>query len=168
MGVYRSGELARLSGVSPDTLRHYERKGILRPNRAANGYRQYPESAVERVRLVQRALGLGFSLDELAKIFGERDRGGAPCQEVRALAGRKLEQARVRLAELETLCSRLEALVREWDSMLAETLPGNRAELLRTLPENTPAGRPRMAKRGVQIESSRPRPERPGSKGETE
>ncbi len=133
MGSYRSGQLARLAGVSPDTLRHYERKGILRPSRALNGYRQYPEAALERVRMVRRALALGFSLDELARIFGERDRGGAPCREVRSLAVRKLEQARARLVELEALCQRLEALLAEWDARLEDSGDG-RAELLRSLP----------------------------------
>jgi len=52
----RSGELARISGVSADTLRHNERKGLLKPRRAPNGYREYPRHAVERVRLIRAAL----------------------------------------------------------------------------------------------------------------
>src|SRR5262245_28291588 len=56
----RSGELARLSGVSADTLRHYERKGLLKPHRASNGYREYTRQAVERVRLIRGALAIGF------------------------------------------------------------------------------------------------------------
>src|SRR6185295_15337497 len=88
---YRSGELARLAGVSPDTLRHYERKRLLqRPRRSANGYREYPPSTLDRVHLVRRALAVGFTLDELARILSVRDQGGAPCRQVRALAGEKL------------------------------------------------------------------------------
>ena len=65
-----SGELAKSAGVSTDTLRHYERKGVLtRPLRGRNGYRQYPASALDRVRLVRRALAVGFTLDELAGIL---------------------------------------------------------------------------------------------------
>ena len=61
-----SGELARLAGVSPDTLRHYERVGVLqKPARSENNYRVYPESALPRVMLVRRALAFGFSLAEL-------------------------------------------------------------------------------------------------------
>ncbi len=61
----RSGELARLAGVSTDTLRHYERKGLLaRPRRSCNGYREYPASDLDRVRLVRGALGIGFTLNE--------------------------------------------------------------------------------------------------------
>jgi DNA-binding transcriptional MerR regulator len=66
----RAGELARTAGVSTDTLRHYERKGVLqRPRRAANGYRQYPPEALDRVLLVRRALGVGFTRAELARVL---------------------------------------------------------------------------------------------------
>jgi DNA-binding transcriptional MerR regulator len=90
----RSGELARECGVSTDTLRHYERIGVLpRPKRTASGYREYPADAGKRVRLVRRALGIGFTLDELAGILQTRDAGGAPCREVRALAESKRSHA---------------------------------------------------------------------------
>src|SRR5262245_12614852 len=95
-GPLRSGELARISGVSADTLRHYERKGLLKPRRAPNGYREYPLSAVDRVRLIRSALAIGFKLDDLARIFKVRDAGGAPCRHVRELAEAKLD-------EIETL-----------------------------------------------------------------
>ena len=72
---YRSGELAELAGVSSDTLRHYERKGVLaRPLRKANNYRLYPTSALQRVRLILRAIAVGFTLDELASVLSVRDR----------------------------------------------------------------------------------------------
>src|SRR5215813_4323913 len=84
-------ELADLAGVSRDTLRHYERKGVLpRPLRSQNGYRQYPSDALHRVQLVRRALSVGFTLDELAKVLKGRDAGGAPCEEVRRIAAQKL------------------------------------------------------------------------------
>ena len=83
--------LARLTNVSPDTLRHYERKGVLpSPPRSDNGYRRYPLSAVTRVQLVQRALTVGFTLDELARVLKERESGGAPCRKVRALVASRL------------------------------------------------------------------------------
>src|SRR5437773_925083 len=95
-GLLRSGELARQAGVSADTLRHYERKGLIaRPRRSPNGYREYPASTLDRVRLIRSALAVGFTLDELARILKERDQGGAPCRQVRQLAAEKL-------AEVET------------------------------------------------------------------
>jgi DNA-binding transcriptional MerR regulator len=75
----RSGELARLTGLSPDTIRHYESVGVLpAPHRTAAGYRVYAHDAVDRVLLVQRALQLGFTLAELSEILRVRDTGGRP------------------------------------------------------------------------------------------
>src|SRR5215210_4789107 len=88
---FLSGELARLAGVSTDTLRHYERKGVLpAARRLNNGYRKYPLDSLDRVRLIRRALAVGFTLDELAQILKARDHGQAPCREVRTLAAEKL------------------------------------------------------------------------------
>ena len=82
-----------MTGVSTDTLRHYERVRVLpRPARTAGGYRQYAPEAADRVRLIRRALGLGFSLNELTRILRVRDSGGAPCRQVHALAREKLAQ----------------------------------------------------------------------------
>ena len=86
--------------MSADTLCHYERKGVLAtPPRAANRYRQYPAIALERVQLIRRALAVGFTLDELAAVLRVRDRGGAPCTEVRVLAAAKLSDIETRLRE---------------------------------------------------------------------
>lgn len=130
----RSGELARLAGVSPDTLRHYERKGLLtRPRRSTNGYREYLASDLDRVRLVRAALDIGFSLDELARILGVRDRGGAPCHQVRELAGTKLTEIETQLGELASLRDALRKLLKIWDARLAKKLPLERAGLLELL-----------------------------------
>lgn len=89
----RSGALAKAVGVSADTIRHYERLGILPPAlRTASGYRAYPASAIERVLVVRRALGIGFSLPELAEVLKAHDVGGAPCRRVYELAQEKLER----------------------------------------------------------------------------
>src|ERR1041385_1560218 len=101
---FSSGKLADLAGVSRDTLRHYERKGVLpRPVRGHNGYRQYPSEALQRVQLVRRALSVGFTLDELARVLKVRDAGGAPCEEVRRLAAQKLVDVQDQLRELPKL-----------------------------------------------------------------
>lgn len=135
-----AGELANKAGVSTDTLRHYERKGVLvRPRRAANGYRLYPADALARVLLVQRALAVGFTLDELAKILAERDKGNAPCQQVRSLAVAKLAQLNERLLEMQTLRDELSDIVCDWDKRLSKGEIGTPANLLESLaasPEN--------------------------------
>ncbi len=133
----RSGELARLTGVSTDTLRHYERLGLLaRPRRTEAGYRLYPAAAVQRVHLVRRALSVGFSLPELVRILRVRDSGGAPCKQVRALAASKLDQIDQQLKELLMMRKHIEELIALWDKRLIQTPPGERAGLLEMLPSS--------------------------------
>ena len=149
--MLRSGELARLAGVSTDLLRHYERIGIVqRPHRAANGYRQYPAGTLSRVRVVRRSLLIGFSLAELARIFAIRDCGGVPCRSVRALAEEKLRQTEQSLAELKALRRQLRELLLEWDKRLVKTPAGDRAELLDSLGRVSPNGEKKthMVKKG--------------------
>lgn len=130
----RSTELARLSAVSPDTLRLYERRGLLpRARRSRNGYREYPPEALARVRLVRRAVALGFTLEELARIVKVRDEGGAPCREVRAVAATKLALLEGRVVELQAACERLRSVLERWDTALALTPAGKRAALLEAL-----------------------------------
>lgn len=133
-GALSSGELADLTGVSRDTLRHYERKGVLpRPLRGHNGYRQYPSEALQRVQLVRRALSVGFTLDELAKVLKVRDAGGAPCEEVRRLAAQKLLNVQDQLRELTELRDDLQKTLRDWDARLARRARGKQANLLESL-----------------------------------
>ena len=139
--VLLSGELAKLAGVSADTLRHYERKGVLaRPRRAGNGYREYPAAALQRVRLIRRALSVGFTLNELANILRVRDGGGAPCHEVRTLAAAKLSQVETQLKDLTTFRDELRTTLEDWDSRLARKKPGTRAHLLEALAANETNG----------------------------
>ena len=127
------GELAKATGVSTDTLRHYERKGVLHSQRAGNGYREYPAEALERVRMIRQGLAIGFTLDELRSIFSVFDRGGAPCLQVRSLAAEKLAQIETHLEEVIALRDDLKNALRDWDQRLAKTASGQRAGLLKTL-----------------------------------
>ena len=145
--VLRSGELARLAGISTDLLRHYERIGIVpRPERASNGYRQYPARALDRVLVARRSLSLGFSLPELARIFAIKDRGGAPCRKVQNLAEEKLRQVEQSLLELKALRRQLRDTLLDWDRRLGKTPAGRRAGLLDSLKGISSAGRPRHFK----------------------
>jgi DNA-binding transcriptional MerR regulator len=131
----RSSELARLSGVSTDTLRHYERLGLLpKPPRTGGGYRDYPASALERVRLVRRALGVGFSLPELTTILKMRDGGEPPCRRVQAIAESKLQQIKQQIQDLVDMRNQLQALLNNWQIKLARTRKGEPARLLEALP----------------------------------
>ena len=146
----RSGELARLTGVSADTLRHYERLGILTTSpRTSGGYRMFPASAVERVQLAQQAVQLGFSLNELAEILRDRDSGGVPCHRVLNLTEEKLHLVGKRIAELQEIQDYMRRLVRDWRKKLKQTPPGSKAMLLHSLVDKpkTKSGRDNLQRR---------------------
>lgn len=124
-GPYTSGELASLSNVSADTIRHYEKLGLLaKPLRTRGGYRLYPAEAQLRIRTIRSALKAGFSLSELAEIFKERDSGGAPCRRVAALASQKIEALESQIVELTGLRDWLKTTLGGWQQTLAQTAPG--------------------------------------------
>ena len=146
--------LAEASGVSTDTLRHYERMGLLTgTTRTAAGYRRYPPAAVDRVRLIRRALVVGFSLRELASVLRQRDRGPAPCQRVRAVVGARLQALEQQLLDLMTIRDELRIVLGEWDRRLADTPAGQRARLLDLL-----AGHPVL---DVGAHAAKPAPQKP-------
>lgn len=133
-GTLGPGALAELTGVSTDSLRHYEKKGLLaKPHRTDAGHRRYPPEAVDRVRLIQRALVIGFSLAELARVLRERDRGGAPCRAVRSLVGARRADLDRQIQDLIALRGELDGLISGWDARLAVTPPGKQAHLLQAL-----------------------------------
>lgn len=132
--MMRIGEVAEQAGVSADTVRHYERKGILRNvARDESGYRRYAPAAVERIRVARRALAIGFTLDELARIFRQRDSGKAPCAQVYALAARKAAELDERIAAMTAVRAALADTLRAWEQRLEVTPAGAFAGLLDSL-----------------------------------
>lgn len=109
----RTRELAEKGSVNPQTLRYYEREGLLpSPPRLDSGYRLYPESAVSRIRLIKRSQELGFTLAEIKELLAlrvdkHRDRG-----EVRQIAKARLKEIEARIHSLETMRSALQHLAR--------------------------------------------------------
>lgn len=104
-----SGALARLVGVGVETLRYYEREGLLAvPRRSRSGYRRYPPSSVARLRFITRAKHLGFTLREIRELLELRE-GGA-CERVRSRAETKLDDVRARIRELRRIERALGAL----------------------------------------------------------
>src|SRR5688572_18196619 len=109
------GEAARRCGVSPDTLRHYEKRGLIAPAaRTESGYRQYTAETVMRVQQIRRALALGFGLRELSDIFNIRRRGGAPCRKALGILEQRLEEIEARLTELARLRDVMRTTVTDW------------------------------------------------------
>ncbi len=144
----RSGELARRAGVSADTLRVYERRGLLAPpRRAGNGYRIYPPESLERVLLVQRALAFGFTLPELSRFLAARLSGGAPCHDVRSAAARRLHEVESAIADLRDLKAALAELVASWDAAIAARPKAGRHGFLESLPSRNRRGAAALAAR---------------------
>ena len=147
----RSGQFARLTGLSTDTLRYYERLGLLPPpQRTSGNYQEYPSTSQQRVELIQRALTIGFSLTELKTILAIRDRGGAPCSHVRALLRSKIRDVDQQIRNLVSLRVELRRLSKEGDRRLRHTKPGQVARLLEAVPRRPRArdasGFPRLRK----------------------
>ena len=112
----RIGEVSRETGVGVETLRFYERRGLLgRPARTESGYRIYDESVVEQVAFIKRAQAVGFSLDEVGEILKESATGRRPCKGVRELARRKLAEMDERLRELRRYREELSRTLSQWD-----------------------------------------------------
>lgn len=132
----RSGALAKATGMSPDTIRHYERLGVLpRASRTQSGYRLYPANAVERVLVVQRALRIGFTLAELAEALKARDAGGAPCRRVYQLAQEKLKRIEADIDALRRTKQCLKKVLSDWEHRIQRSGLGQKAHLLHSLSE---------------------------------
>ena len=104
------GVLAEAAGVNVETIRFYQRKGLMQePDRPLGGIRRYGEADLARVRFIKSAQRLGFSLDEIGELLKLED--GSHCTEARAQAERKLADVRERLADLRRIEVVLQDLV---------------------------------------------------------
>jgi len=107
------GTLAKRVGVNVQTVRYYERIGILpKPGRSQAGYRHYGEDAVARLHFIRHATQLGFTLGETKELLTLRARQGAPCSTVRTRAEQKLAMIDAKLQELRELRDAVARLVR--------------------------------------------------------
>jgi DNA-binding transcriptional MerR regulator len=98
------GQLSEQVGLPAQTIRYYERVGLLPPpRRAPNRYRYYDELDERRLRFIRGARALDFSLDEIREILDLRDRGTAPCRVLMAQMARQIEAIDERIAELRRL-----------------------------------------------------------------
>lgn len=107
----RAGEVAEAAGVNRETLRYYERRGLLRqPDRSPGGHRLYDEQTVVTLRVIKAAQRLGFTLEEVADLIeAGRRRGRSPGLQARAVD--KLAEVESRLADLRLIKANLEAAI---------------------------------------------------------
>lgn len=104
MGILSIGQVARRSGVGIETVRFYEREGLLEePPRRASGYRQYSEQVVKRIHSIKRAQKLGFSLKEITELLMLRVDGQTSCKEVKQHTEAKIAEVEQKLIELQRM-----------------------------------------------------------------
>ena len=144
MGAWLSiGKVSAITGVTTDTIRYYERRGLLpKPARTAAGYRQYSDGVVNRLSLVRNAQRFGFSLAEIAGFLRVREAGGKPCHEVRAAAQHMLEAMDAQIADLVSTRKRMRHTLRNWDRTLQQTPSDRQARLLDRLTAASPGAPP--------------------------
>lgn len=107
------GRVAEAAGVNVETIRFYERKGLVdTPERSESGYRQYQQDAVKRIRFIKRAKDLGFTLKEVGELLNLRAEPGASCADVKLRAGEKIADIDDRIRELVKMKNALVTLAR--------------------------------------------------------
>lgn len=111
------GSVAEAAGVEVSTVRYYERRGLLaEPPRTSAGYRQYDESAIDRIRFVRQAQNLGFTLEEIEELLALRVEHPSSCGVVEEATRAKLRSVEAKIRELERLRGVLARLVRACES----------------------------------------------------
>lgn len=118
--MYPIGEAARRSGVAIETIRYYEREGVVPlPDRAASGRRLYDRAGIARLRFVKRCRDLGFSLEDIRVLLALSKPGFQACSDVKRLGERHLRDVREKIADL----TRLEAALAEMVAECGEQKP---------------------------------------------
>ena len=116
--MLKIGEVSRRSGVGVEALRFYEKSGLLdRPSRTYSGYRVYGEDVLDRLAFIKQAQALGFSLEEIRRIVEDARKGQSPCEEVREIVRRRMEELDARLRELQRHRRELKQTLEEWDKV---------------------------------------------------
>ena len=98
------GKVARLTEVGTETLRFYEREGLIpEPPRRDSGYRQYPPATIDRVHFIKRAKDLGFTLAEIKELLGLSIGPKTTCADVKRKAVKKMKEVEAKIAELKRI-----------------------------------------------------------------
>ncbi len=128
------GQAAQHANLPPKTIRYYEDIALIKPDRAENGYRDYSEADVHRLRFIQRSRSLGFTIEEcrtLLSLYEDKHRASA---DVKALARQKISEIERKMEELKSLRETLSVLVKHChgddrpDCPIIESLAGQRVE----------------------------------------
>ncbi len=123
MAAMTIGKVARAAGVGVETVRFYERTGLMTPPpRTRAGYRQYPPEAVDRLAFIRHAQRLGFTLTEVAELIALHETP-APCEDVKARAVAKVAAIEEKIATLQAVKDELVALVARCETACTTSCP---------------------------------------------
>ncbi|MEJ2452320.1 MAG: heavy metal-responsive transcriptional regulator [Gammaproteobacteria bacterium] len=112
MTTLNIGQLARQTGVTVETVRFYEKQGLIAaPQRSAAGYRQYPRETIQRLRFIQNAKDVGFTLKDIGELLALREEPGTTCEDIQLRASDKLMEVEQKLRELTQIRNALARLV---------------------------------------------------------
>lgn len=110
--MYKIGEIANQAGFGTETVRYYEKVGVLPPaERAQNGYRLYSDSHLKQLRFIKRSRELGFSLEKVRSLLSLADDKSRTCRQVRDIAEEHLSDVRNKIADLKAMEKMLAAAV---------------------------------------------------------
>ena len=116
--MLKIGEVSKQSGIGIEALRFYEKSGLLdKPSRTFSGYRVYGPEILERLTFIKQAQALGFSLDEIRRIVDDARTGQSPCDEVREIVSRRLEELDERMREMRRYRKELADTLEEWNKL---------------------------------------------------
>jgi Hg(II)-responsive transcriptional regulator len=105
------GKVAERGGVNVQTIRYYERRGLLpQPGRTPSGYRKYSDDAIRRLRFIRQAQSLGFSLNEIEELLSLRMQPSATCGDIRKRARQKIATVNEKISELQRIKDALRKL----------------------------------------------------------
>jgi MerR family transcriptional regulator, copper efflux regulator len=116
--MLKIGDVSKQSGIGIEALRFYEKSGLLdKPSRTESGYRVYGPEILDRLAFIKRAQALGFSLNEIKRIIEDARTGQSPCDEVREIVSRRLEELDERMREMRRYRKELAETLEEWNKV---------------------------------------------------
>ncbi|MEO5860452.1 MAG: heavy metal-responsive transcriptional regulator [Pyrinomonadaceae bacterium] len=145
--LYKIGEVSKRSGVGIETLRFYEKSGLVdRPSRTASGYRVYDASILERLSFIKKAQLLGFTLDDIRELIDHKRMGENPCREVRSKVKSRLEELDDRIRQMKLYRDELAASLNKWERV-GES-PGHVCGLIESSQIEHPAAQSGLKRKG--------------------
>ncbi|KAI9130083.1 heavy metal-responsive transcriptional regulator [Acaryochloris sp. CCMEE 5410] len=128
------GEVSKQTNTSVGALRYYESLGLLASDRGENGYRYYPQEAVQQVLFIKKAQALGFSLEDIHEVLNVHQQGDVPCEFVQSLLQDKIEQLEAQIQKMMAFKAELEDYRDRWSTSQPPPQPGDICPLISTVP----------------------------------